>query len=247
MKRLFLPVLLVAIIATQGTALAQPTVQQPTDLTTLFNLKPTANIDLPDPAPKSPVATPVAPAPVVYGVVEGDNLSKIGSDHNVTWQRLYNKNAQIANPDLIHVGDQITIPLATETLADRAMPAVVSLPAVTPGVVAPTAPVASYGGTNTYDYGYCTWYVKNMRGASLPNGLGNANTWYERARAMGMAVGSAPAPGAVGTTTAGSLGHVVYVESLNDNGTINISEMNYTAFATVSHRTVSANEFLYIY
>lgn len=247
MKRLFTPLLLVALIATQGTALAQPTIQQPTDLTTLFNLKPSTTITLPDPKPKAPETPPAEPAPVVYSVVDGDNLSKIGSDHNVTWQRLYNKNTNIANPDLIHAGDQVTIPLATETIADRPIPVAVSLPPVTPNVVTPSAPVASYGGANTYDWGYCTWYVKNRRGDSLPNSLGNANTWYARARAMGMAVGSAPAPGAVGTTTAGALGHVVYVESVNDNGTINISEMNYTAFATVSHRTVSADSFLYIY
>lgn len=106
---------------------------------------------------------------------------------------------------------------------------------------------ASYGGGNTYDWGYCTWYVKERRGASLPNGLGNANTWYSRAQQMGMATGSAPRAGAVGTTTRGSLGHVVYVESVNADGSINISEMNYQGFGVKSYRTTSASEFLYIY
>ena len=106
----------------------------------------------------------------------------------------------------------------------------------------------SFDGSNTYDYGYCTWYVKNRRGASLPNSLGNANTWYSRAAAAGMAVGSVPRPGAVGTTTRGSLGHVVYVESVNGDGSITISEMNAAAgWGNTNTRTASASEFVYIY
>lgn len=188
------------------------------------------------------VEPPKAPEPVVYLVVEGDNLSKIGSAYNVEWQRLWAKNTQLTNPDLIHVGDKITIPEPSEQLS-REIPAQVQLPAATPGV----APRASYDGGNSYDYGYCTWYVKNRRGASLPNGLGNANTWYSRAAGMGMAVGSTPKPGAVGTTTRGSLGHVVYVESVNADGSINISEMNAPTWGAVTYRTAGAGEFVYIY
>lgn len=199
-------------------------------------------IEQPEPEPKK-VKPPKDPEPVVYLVVEGDNLSKIGTKYNVEWQRLWAKNTQLTNPDLIHVGDKITIPEPSEQL-ERALPAVVALPAETPGVVA-AKPV--YDGSNSYDYGYCTWYVKNRRGASIPNGLGNANTWYSRAAGMGMAVGSTPKPGAVGTTTRGSLGHVVYVESVNGNGTINISEMNAPTWGAVTYRTANASEFVYIY
>ena len=194
------------------------------------------------PKETKPVVEPTKPQPVIYIVVSGDNLTKIGSAHNVEWQRLWAKNTQLTNPDLIHVGDQITIPEPSEQLS-REIPAQVSLPAVTPNA----APVRDYGGGNTYDYGYCTWHVKNRRGASIPNSLGNANTWYSRAAAAGMAVGSEPRAGAVGTTTRGNLGHVVYVESVNGDGTINISEMNYKGFGIQSSRTASASEFLYIY
>lgn len=197
--------------------------------------------ELPKPEEKKP-EPPKAPEPVVYLVVSGDNLSKIGTAYNVEWQRLWAKNTQLTNPDLIHPGDKITIPEPSEQL-EREIPAQVQLPATTPGV----APRASYDGGNSYDYGYCTWYVKNRRGASLPNGLGNANTWYSRAAGMGMAVGSTPKPGAVGTTTRGSLGHVVYVESVNPDGSINISEMNAPTWGGVTYRTAGAGEFLYIY
>lgn len=187
---------------------------------------------------------PEKPKPKVHTVVSGDNLSKIGTTYNVEWQRLWAKNTNIDHPDLIYVGDKITIPEPSEQLK-RELPAVVSLPAKTPNVTA-SAPV--YDGSNTYSYGYCTWYVKNRRGASIPNGLGNANTWYSRAAANGMSVGSVPKPGAVGTTTRGSLGHVVYVESVNSDGSIVISEMNARAgWGKSNTRTAQASEFVYIY
>lgn len=99
---------------------------------------------------------------------------------------------------------------------------------------------------NSYGYGYCTWYVKNMR-PSLPNGLGNANQWYSRAQSFGLATGTTPQAGAVGASSRGPLGHVVYVHSVNSNGTINISDMNYSGWNVVTYRTVSANEYVYIY
>lgn len=243
MKRLFALVLTAAIIATPSTAAAQSF--NGVDLNSLFQLNTFEPEPVPLPVkpepPKEPAEKP-KPKPVVYKVVSGDNLTKIGSKYNVEWQRLWAKNKQLKHPDLIYPGNKITIPLPNEKL-HRALPAAVSLPKATPGV----APIKDYGGGNTYDYGYCTWYVKNRRGASIPNGLGNANTWYSRAAGMGMAVGSTPRAGAVGTTTAGSMGHVVYVERVNKDGTIYISEMNAPVWGKVTYRTASAGEFLYIY
>lgn len=241
MKRLFTLLLMVLIFATPSTAAAQPLpISDIDDLLSLGIIE----------QPKKPIVLlpdqkkekPKPPKPVVYLVVRGDNLTKIGSEHNVEWQRLWAKNKQLKHPDIIHVGDKITIPLPSERLK-RDVPVAVSLPKETPGV----APLRSYDGSNTYDYGYCTWYVKNRRGASLPNGLGNANTWYSRAAGMGMSVGSTPKAGAVGTTTRGALGHVVYVESVNPDGSINISEMNAPTFGKATYRTASASEFMYIY
>jgi len=246
------------MVTPPATAAANPIFfNQNNDIGSILNLNyqrsNTPQIQLPQkedtkPPVKEEPKEPVKSEPVVYTVVDGDNLTKIGTAHNVTWQRLWAKNTQLTNPDLIHVGDKITIPLADEKL-EREIPAAVSLPAVTPNVATPTPQATSgnFGGGNTYSYGYCTWYVKNRRGASLPNGLGNANTWYARASAMGMAVGSTPAKGAVGTTTRGALGHVVYVEGINDNGTIRISEMNAPHWGKVTYRDASPSEFVYIY
>lgn len=243
MKKLIITLLTMGIIATPSVAAAQPLpLSEQYDFLSLKVIEKPATPIVVAPKETKPVVEPTKPQPVIYSVVSGDNLTKIGTAYNVEWQRLWAKNTQLTHPDLIHVNDKITIPEPSEQLS-REIPAQVSLPATTPGA----APVRDYGGGNTYDYGYCTWYVKNRRGASIPNSLGNANTWYSRAAGMGMAVGSTPRAGAVGTTTRGYAGHVVYVESVNSDGTINISEMNYQGWGVTSTRTASATEFVYIY
>ena len=100
---------------------------------------------------------------------------------------------------------------------------------------------------NLYAFGNCTRYAKSRR-PDLPNSLGNANTWYSIAASEGWSVGSAPKKGAVGTSTAGRLGHVVYIEGVSlDGSTVYISEMNYAGFDLISTRIAPASEFLYIY
>lgn len=271
MKKLFIGVLAVVLLApSQALAVSSPSPNNQT-FVNLFGNKQAVN-DLwlgiapaqpepafklpekPKPEPK-PVEQPKAPEPVVYTVVAGDNLTKIGTAHNVEWQRIWSKNTSLTHPDVIHIGDKLTIPVSTEVLPARELPAAVALPVVTPGVSTPStpnvdnspAPVANFGGGNTYDYGYCTWYVKNRRGNTIPNSLGNANTWFARAQAAGMATGYTPRAGAVGTTTRGALGHVVYVEAVNGDGTIQISEMNAPKWGVTTYRTANASEFSYIY
>lgn len=188
--------------------------------------------------PKPPEPKPAEP--VKYTVLPGDNLTRIAESHSTSWLRIWNKNTDLNNPDLIFPGQVFLIPDPGEQLADRPVPA---------AVVAALAPQTATRGAvagNTYDAGYCTWYVKNRR-PDLPNNLGNANTWYSRAANQGYAVGSTPRAGAVGTTTAGDYGHVVYVERVNSDGSITISEMNYAGLYSQRTRTASAGEFLYIY
>lgn len=58
-------------------------------------------------------------------------------------------------------------------------------------------------------------------------GWGNANAWYSVADATpGFHVSTTPAANTVAVTTAGAFGHVMWVESVNANGTINLSEYN---------------------
>lgn len=100
---------------------------------------------------------------------------------------------------------------------------------------------------NTYAPGNCTWYAKSRR-ADLPNSLGNANTWYARAAALGWNVGDLPKKGAVATSTGGKLGHVAYVEGVSLDGQyVTISEMNRSGLYSMNTRTVYYTEFKYIY
>lgn len=55
--------------------------------------------------------------------------------------------------------------------------------------------------------------------------LGNANTWA--ARATKSTVDRTPAAGAIFQTSSGWYGHVGYVESVNADGSITVTEMNY--------------------
>lgn len=112
---------------------------------------------------------------------------------------------------------------------------------------------AMYGG-NGYDYGWCTWHAANRRiqiGRPIPTNFGNAISWLGGARAAGLAVGSAPQDGAVlYQTNIGGLGHVAFVEHVNADGTVLVSDMNYQIWGKVTYRTISpgeASSYRYIY
>lgn len=104
-------------------------------------------------------------------------------------------------------------------------------------------PAVANSAGNSYVWGQCTWYAKSKR-PDLPNNLGNGGQWVANAAKYGYATGSTPRAGAIGEQP----GHVVYVESVNSDGTVNISEMNYAGGVGVVHtRTVAASTFTYIY
>jgi surface antigen len=213
------------------------------------------------------------PEDKVHRVAEGETLTKIADENDLKWVDLWNKNLQLDNPDVIRVGDEIEIPSPDEELETRALPeppvvqqaepqvqaettsyqSPSSAPATNSNNTTPTqqqattqpAAQTSYRGSsagNTYAPGYCTWYAKNMR-PDLPNNLGNADTWAARAAAQGIPTGSAPRVGAIGQQGM----HVVYVQAVHGNGTITISEMNYSGLYQISSRTVPASSFFYIY
>lgn len=104
---------------------------------------------------------------------------------------------------------------------------------------------AIYGG-NGYDFGWCTWHAANRRiqaGNPLPTNFGNAITWLPRAKMAGLPTGSTPRAGAVFTQkNTGALGHVGYVERVNEDGSFLASDMNYPIWGKVTYRTVPASE-----
>jgi len=189
--------------------------------------------------------------PVIVTVQPGDTLSSIADAHNTTYVRIFDANDTISDPDLINPGEQLRIPNGDEQLPDRLAGqaqqpvAYQAAPSAASTTVRQSAPKRAYASTagNTYYYGYCTWYAKQRR-PDLPNMLGNGGQWVASAAALGYATGSIPRAGAIAETT----GHVAYVESVNGNGTIVISEMNGPAgWGVVDTRTVPANQYRYIY
>lgn len=63
---------------------------------------------------------------------------------------------------------------------------------------------------------------------------GNAYSWANSARARNYRVDTTPAPFTIAVSTAGEWGHVMWVESVNENGTINLSEYN-NSYSSASH------------
>ncbi len=100
---------------------------------------------------------------------------------------------------------------------------------------------------NKYAYGYCTYYAYNKRAAAgrpVGSNWGNATTWAALAMASGFSVDNSPRAGDVFQTSGGwgGYGHVGYVEKVNGDGSILVSEMNYAGWNVVSSRTLSRGE-----
>lgn len=91
---------------------------------------------------------------------------------------------------------------------------------------------------NLTGYGYrnCTDWV-SWRGG-FPAGLGNANTWDDRGPSYGFTVSKSPRQGAAAVSNAGYYGHVMYVERVNGDGSIFISEYNGNGLGTYRTNTL---------
>ena len=99
---------------------------------------------------------------------------------------------------------------------------------------------------NTYAPGNCTAFVKDVV-SWIPNGLGNANQWDNRASSFGLTVDRTPRAGSVGVSNAGRWGHVFRVDSVNSDGTINITEMNRRNLFEITSRVADSSAYVYIY
>jgi peptidoglycan DL-endopeptidase CwlO len=136
------------------------------------------------------------------------------------------------------------LPPTKPSVAPPITPAAVAPALVTPRPT-PVRTVAQVHYSNTYSYGYCTYYVASRR--PIPPRWGNAIAWYSSAQGAGWAVGTTPRIGAIAWTPAGGAGHVAMVEKI-DGSMIYISEMNYNGnWNRVTSRWASAASFQYIY
>ncbi len=105
------------------------------------------------------------PKTVTVAVQPGDTLSSIADANQTTYVRLFDANAQIADPDVIQPGDNIRVPGPNEQLPDRPLP------------VAPPAPVSAAA------YTPATATGSAYRSAATPNyTAGNGSTWDQLAQ-----------------------------------------------------------------
>lgn len=96
---------------------------------------------------------------------------------------------------------------------------------------------------NLYTAGQCTWYVYDRVGGKISTTWGNANNWASAAQADGYTVNHTPEKGAILQSSAGSYGHVAYIESVSSDGSVTVSEMNYSGGPFVTDtRTISASQ-----
>jgi LysM repeat protein len=172
-----------------------------------------------------------------YTIKENDTLEKIAKKHDTTWLRLFYKNENIHHPDQLEVGTKIIIPQNDEELAERLYVIETPIIASPTQTAVRTAVNASNG---WFPYGQCTYWVSVNRSVGQWN---NASEWYWQAQRDGWSTGSTPKVGAI----AWESNHVSLVTSVNKDGTVTVSEMNYKGLGVVSTRTASASQFKYIY
>lgn len=188
-----------------------------------------------------------------YTVKDGDTVASISEKYraNATEVTAYN-DLELSGAT---TGATIIIPdgiLPEEERPGYTKP-VVATTVTTTNASAPvrySSPVISTSGGNTYAFGNCTSWAYERRlqlGRPIGNTWGNAATWASAAAAQGFAVNHTPEVGAVYQMPAfidaytGVYGHVGIVESINADGSVTVSDMNYAGgFNTVSYRTLTA-------
>ena len=125
-----------------------------------------------------------------------------------------------------------------------------------PAVYQGKLPYPAYDGverntSGSYPFGQCTWYVFNRMtqlGMHVDDHMGNGGQWDETGKALGYTVTNTPAVGTAVSIPGGQLGsnplygHIAFVEVVNEDGSILISEGNVVkkGTGTVSYRILSA-------
>lgn len=194
------------------------------------------NLKTADVAPGNTLLIPSVPG-IVYTVKGGDSLESIAAKYGSTVAEITALNDLEVSG--ISEGAQIVIRNGSLPETER------------PEYVAPRRATTTYRSTYTYSYlgntserqnitvlgriyglggpygaGQCTQWAWSKR-RDIPSNLGNANTWAARAAAAGYTVNRTPSAGAIFQTSSGWYGHVGYVEEVNSDGSITVTEMNY--------------------
>ncbi|AMY05537.1 LysM peptidoglycan-binding domain-containing protein [Staphylococcus condimenti] len=169
-----------------------------------------------------------------HTVQAGESLGIIAAQYGTSAEAIMQANG--LNGNLIHPGQSLTIPGASGSQGGGQG----GTPTATENGTTPT-----FNDQNLYDWGQCTWHAFNRRaetGQPISTYWWNAENWADNARADGFTVNNQPSAGSILQTYEGPVGHVAYVEQVNGDGSILISEMNYnTAPGEVGYRTIPAS------
>lgn len=108
--------------------------------------------------------------------------------------------------------------------------------------------VDSWGMYNRECVSYVAFRISNS-GRRMPywGGRGHAYQWPSSAQQEGIPTGSTPKAGAAAVLYGGPYGHIMYVEAVNGDGTINVSDYNLNGDGTYHRYNRSASGLTYIY
>ena len=187
---------------------------------------------------------------VVYTVQEGDTVQSLAERYKAPVERIVSFN----DLEMQGVAKDMRIVIPGGVKPAEPAPTPVPQPGRTSngqrtGSFSSTANIARARASagNAYAPGNCTWYAFERRaqlGRPIGSFWGNASTWASNGTAAGFAVNRTPAPGAIMQNGGGyaGYGHVAIVETLNPDGSITVSEMNYAGFNVVSSRTIPVGQ-----
>ncbi len=163
---------------------------------------------------------------IVYEVEEGDSVEDLARTYQISRSSLVAFNDVVDGE--LPVGEQIFLQDAQQPVVQQAV-ATLATADTRPSLTVNGAVQPGYTpvfGANGYVFGHCTYYIATKTGA--PNGLGNANTWDDRAESFGYTKSKTPVAGAIAQRDWGSFyGHLAYVEAVSADGSmIKYSDMN---------------------
>lgn len=207
-------------------------------------------------------AASIAPAdPALPGITTADYIT---SDESQYPTALKATEVPVAEPEPAAVPAAEEAPAAIETPAPAP-----AEPAAEPAPAAPEPKTIQPVDGNLYPYAdvafpneesdpwgmykrqcvsYTAWKV-SASGRNMPywGGVGNANQWPDDARNAGIPVDGNPQVGDVAIQYIGVAGHAMYVEAVNGDGTIEISQYNGDYNGNYSTATVSASGLSFIH
>lgn len=176
---------------------------------------------------------------VLVKVQPGMQLPALAAQYHVAVQDIIDFNL-LRDPDHLVVGLFLMVPDGQGPPLARPAPGAAVRQAYSTVRESVTYQGSVYGPPNPFPWGQCTWWVAHKR--SVP-WAGNAWEWWGNARRMGFAEGQTPRVGAImvqGISYWSGYGHVAYVESVENDGTFTVSEMNYGRWGVVDLRKINS-------